>query len=81
MIDYHVHTSLCNHAVGSMEPCVRAAVDKGLATIYFLDHLTFHEAGRAKAMFPGDVPMYLNAVRRLVSDYRERISVRVGLEI
>ncbi len=32
-------------------------------------------------MFPGEVPMYLNAARRLAREYRERISVRVGLEI
>ena len=81
MIDYHVHTSLCNHATGSMEQYVRAAVGKGLATICFLDHLTFQKAGRANAMFPGEVPMYLNTARRLARQFRDRISVRVGLEV
>ena len=55
MIDYHVHTSLCNHATGTMEQYVRAGVDKGLTTIGFLDHLTFQEAGRTNAMFPREV--------------------------
>ena len=81
MIDYHVHTSLCNHATGSMEQYVRAAVEKGLVTICFLDHLTLQEAGRANAMFPREVPMYVNAARQLARQYREQISVRVGLEI
>ena len=81
MIDYHVHTSLCNHATGTMEQYVRAAAAKGLATICFLDHLTFQEAGRANAMFPREVPMYVDAARRLAREYREQISVRVGLEI
>ncbi|WP_319407466.1 histidinol-phosphatase HisJ family protein [uncultured Desulfosarcina sp.] len=81
MIDYHVHTSLCNHATGTMEQYVRAAVVRGIATICFLDHLTFQEAGRNNAMFPREVPMYVNEARRLERYYREQISVRVGLEI
>ncbi len=81
MIDYHVHTSLCNHATGTMEEYVRAAVAKGLETICFLDHLTFQEAGRHNAMRLREVPMYVNAARRLARQYREQISVRVGLEI
>jgi histidinol-phosphatase (PHP family) len=80
MIDYHVHTSLCNHATGTMEQYVRAAVDRGLTTICFLDHLTFQEAGRANAMFPREVPMYVYEARRLARQYRDRITVRVGLE-
>jgi histidinol-phosphatase (PHP family) len=81
MIDYHVHTSLCNHAYGSMEQYVHAAMAKGLTTICFLDHLTFQEAGRRNAMQPREVPMYVNAARRLARLYRDRISVRVGLEV
>ncbi|MBC2745209.1 MAG: histidinol-phosphatase [Desulfosarcina sp.] len=81
MIDYHVHTSLCNHATGTMEQYVRAAVAKRLSTICFLDHLTFQEAGRHNAMFPREVPMYVNSARRLARQYREKITVRVGLEI
>jgi histidinol-phosphatase (PHP family) len=81
MIDYHVHTSLCNHATGTMEQYVRAAVDKGLATICFLDHLTFQEGGRANAMVPREVPMYIYEARRLAREYHDRITVRVGLEV
>lgn len=81
MIDYHVHTSLCNHASGSMEAYVQAAVAKGLETICFLDHLTFQEAGRDNAMQLREVPMYVDTARRLARQYRARIDVRVGLEV
>ncbi len=81
MIDYHVHTSLCNHATGTMEDYVRSAVAKGLQTICFLDHLTFQEGGRHNAMQPREVPMYVDAARRLARQYRETINVRVGLEV
>ena len=81
MIDYHVHTSLCNHASGTMEQYVQAAVAKGLDTICFLDHLTFQEAGRDNAMLPREVPMYVDTARRLARQYQGRIDVRVGLEV
>ena len=29
--DGHVHTALCQHAVGAMEDYVRAAIDRGLS--------------------------------------------------
>ena len=81
MIDYHVHTSLCNHATGTMEEYVQAAAAKGLDTLCFLDHLTFQEAGRDNAMQPREVPMYVDAARRLARQYRDQIDVRVGLEV
>ena len=40
--DGHVHTALCCHAVGAMEEYVRAAIDRGLSGMCFLEHL---EAG------------------------------------
>ena len=81
MIDYHVHTHLCNHATGSMAQYVQAAVAKGLTSICFLDHLTLQAAGRHNAMRPRDVPLYVDAARRLARQYEDRISVRVGLEV
>ncbi len=81
MIDYHVHTSLCSHAVGSMEQYVRAAVGIGLKEICFLDHLTLHEKGKHLSMAPADVPIYFHAARQLAGFYRDRIAVKVGLEV
>lgn len=43
MIDYHIHTPLCKHAVGTMEDYVREAKNKGLAAMGFSDHLPFDE--------------------------------------
>ena len=81
MIDYHIHTSLCNHATGTMEAYVQTAIARGLATLCFLDHLTFQENGRHNSMKPMEVPMYVDAARRLARKYKGRIDVRVGLEI
>jgi len=42
MRDCHVHTPFYNHATGTMEAYVRAAIQKGLHEIGFLAHI---EAG------------------------------------
>jgi histidinol-phosphatase (PHP family) len=81
MHDNHVHTSLCNHAAGSMEAYVQAAVSNGLTTICFLDHLTLQAAGRHNAMAPGELAGYVDDARRLARQYADRICVRVGLEV
>lgn len=81
MIDYHVHTSLCNHANGTMEQYVQSAAAAGLREICFLDHLTLHENGKHLSMSPADVPIYFHAARHLSHVYRDRITVKVGLEV
>jgi histidinol-phosphatase (PHP family) len=81
MIDYHVHTRLCNHAHGTMEQYILSAIEKGLAEICFLDHLTLDEKGCALSMGPDDVPLYLYAARRLGDIYKDRIIVKAGLEV
>ncbi len=81
MIDYHVHTLLCNHARGAMEAYVQAALDRGLAEICFLDHLTIGRQGRPLSMTVAEVPLYFQAVKRLAHRYRDAIQIKVGLEV
>lgn len=81
MIDYHVHTSLCNHANGVMEDYIRSAVTAGLREICFLDHLTLNERGRHLSMAPDMVPLYYQAVRDLAQEYKKDIQVKAGLEV
>ncbi len=81
MIDYHVHTRLCNHAHGTMEQYIGCAIDKGLSEICFLDHLTLNKQGRDLAMDPVAVPLYIYAARRLAEKYKNRIEVKVGMEV
>jgi len=48
MVDYHVHTALCNHADGSMREYLECACEKGLAEFCFLDHLILHPRSKMK---------------------------------
>jgi len=81
MIDYHIHTMLCNHAKGSMEAYIQKAIDVGLKEICFLDHLTMHESGKMLSMTPEEVPFYFQAARILKQRYKNVIKVKAGLEI
>lgn len=81
MIDYHVHTRLCNHAKGSMEAYIQKAIDVGLKEICFLDHLTMHESGKTLSMSLEEVPFYFQAAQVLKQKYKNVIKVKVGLEI
>lgn len=79
--DSHVHTSLCNHASGSMEEYVLAALDRNLSAITFLEHL---EAGiryfERTWLTDADFVSYFRAGERLKKKYRDRITIRLGVE-
>jgi histidinol-phosphatase (PHP family) len=81
MIDYHLHTLFCNHAVGSMEQYIQSAVDSGIEEICFLDHLTVRENEKGLSMTPAEIPYYFQAVQVLKQRYRRSIRIKTGLEI
>ncbi len=81
MIDYHLHTLFCNHAVGGMERYVQNAVDLGLREICFLDHLTIRKTEPGLSMTPEEIPYYYYAVQMLKHNFKSKISVKAGLEI
>jgi histidinol-phosphatase (PHP family) len=80
-VDYHIHTTLCNHAGKSMEAYIKKAVSKGFQEICFLDHLTLTEEGRRLSMTPEEVPLYFNALQILKWRYMGIINIKAGLEI
>jgi len=81
MIDYHIHTMLCNHAGKPMEAYVKRAIGIGLQEICFLDHLTMSENGKDQSMSIREVGLYFQAIQRLKYRYRDRIKIRAGLEV
>ncbi|MHB8809340.1 MAG: histidinol-phosphatase [Desulfobulbaceae bacterium] len=80
--DSHIHTSLCNHASGTMEEYVLAAVERGLSTITFLEHL---EAGiryiERTWLTEADFASYFREGERLKKKYRDRLTIRLGVEV
>lgn len=83
--DYHLHTSRCGHARGTMEEYVLAARDKGLKAIGFADHFPLYwlPAGKrdpSLAMEPDELPGYIEEVRRLQKKY-PGIKIKLGIEV
>ncbi len=80
--DCHVHTFRCNHAVGTMEECVEAAVSADLEEIGFLEHI---EVGidypRRTWLTPELLDEYYEEGLALREKHERRIRVRLGVEV
>src|SRR5580693_6915570 len=75
--DYHIHTTLCHHAVGDPMEYVRAAQRAGLTEIGFADHNPMPERFDEWRMSIEDLPRYLDMVEEARST---GFPVRLGLE-
>lgn len=79
--DYHIHTSMCGHASGSMEEYVAAAIQKGFTDIGFSDHMPLlYDESPALSMSVDELPLYVDRVLELKSAYRGRMRIHLGIE-
>ncbi|MEW5785347.1 MAG: histidinol-phosphatase HisJ family protein [Bacillota bacterium] len=84
MIDYHIHTPLCRHAVGSMGEYLAEAGRKGLIEIGFADHfplgLLEYIPRSQVTMDPDELAGYMEDVRQLALS-SAKITVKLGVEV
>ena len=67
LVDYHIHTKLCGHAIGEPEDYVREAVRRGLPEIGFADHMPLLRIrDKHLTMELDQLPEYV----RLVNEFR-----------
>jgi len=81
LVDYHLHTDRCGHAVGSMEDYARRAQVLGLSEIGFSDHfplLDMHDPSLNMSM--EEVPEYVRDVEELRGLFPE-LRIRLGIEV
>lgn len=79
--DFHIHTSLCHHAVGTMEQYVTAALEQGLERICFTDHVPLPDGfDPTHRMLLSELPGYYDEVARLREFYQDRLEINLGLE-
>jgi histidinol-phosphatase (PHP family) len=80
LVDYHVHTALCGHAVGELEDYVTVAVQRGLTELGFNDHAPVFEARDPElTMACHQLPEYVEQVRVLQKKHR-RPRIKLGIE-
>ena len=83
--NYHSHTYRCGHAVGTEREYVEAAVAAGLRTLGISDHSPqpvpedFDDSG--VRMNLRDLEDYAGTVMRLKEEYKDRIDIRLGVEL
>ncbi len=81
LVDYHIHTKLCGHAIGEPEDYVRAALERGLTEIGFADHMPLlHIRDKYLTMEPHELPHYVSLVEDL-RDSVDDIRIRLGIEM
>jgi histidinol-phosphatase (PHP family) len=81
LVDYHMHTRLCGHAVGEPEEYVRRAAELGLAEIGFADHMPLLRIrDEHLTMEPEELPLYVDLITG-VRDSSDDVTVRLGIEM
>jgi len=81
LLDYHIHTYLCRHALGAPADYVKTAIERGLGEIGFSDHCPWPAGFDMKCrMATSDFPQY----KKIIPDLREEfpsLPIKYGLEV
>jgi histidinol-phosphatase (PHP family) len=86
--DYHTHSELCHHAVGTIEDYVNTAIELNLSTIGICDHFPYEFLKnieripyREYAISVDEVNYYLTLGEKLREKYKNQINLRIGFEV
>lgn len=79
-VDLHNHTSLCNHANGTMEEYVLRAIKCGIDVFGFSCHNPMDFDSKYRMSFEA-LSFYLDEYERLREKYKDKIDLKIGLEI
>ena len=77
--DIHTHTTYCD-GKNTPREMIEAAIDMGLRRIGFSGHSPSPCPDEDYAMRPEDVSAYVDEIRALAEEYRDRIEVLCGIE-
>ncbi len=82
MVDYHTHTRLCKHGEGEVEEYVLKAIERGLDEIGCSEHMPMPDEFdlRHRMSLEEYYSIYAPAVSGVAERYKDRITVRRGLE-
>lgn len=76
--DYHIHSNFSLDSNSSMEAMIENALQKGLYEITFTDHIDFDYPNY---FFEFNLDDYLNQIEYYKSKYKNKISLKTGIEI
>ncbi len=79
-VDLHNHTTLCNHANGSMEEYIQKAIEKGIDIFGFSDHAPMNFDKKYRMTFD-QKSFYESEVLKLKEKYKNDIKILLGYEV
>ncbi len=80
LLDYHVHTKRCKHAVGEIEEYARAAMQAGVTEVGFSDHLPLVPPQSSNYhMDFSELDDYVRDVRRIRHEF-PKLTIRLAVE-
>ena len=83
-VNYHTHTARCGHACGTDREYIEQAIQSGLHTLGFSDHVPVPFDGGYRSrirMGTDELPEYMDSLLRLRSEYQKDIRILIGFEM
>lgn len=78
--DSHIHSNFSGDSVERLENIAERAIELGMDEITITDHLDLDYADGIK-IFELDVPKYIETLKKLKETYRDRIKIKIGVEL
>ncbi len=79
-IDLHNHTTLCNHATGTVEEYIERAIKLGINIYGFSEHAPMNFDEQYRVSF-AEQPAYEAQIRAAKEQYKDHIDIRLGYEV
>lgn len=86
--DWHTHSALCHHAVGTIDDYVKSAIEKNLATIGLSDHFPYEFLNdieripfKEYAITLDEIDGYFQSAEAVRERYKDKIDVRISFEV
>lgn len=80
-IDLHNHTTLCNHANGTMEEYIQRAIELGIDTYGFSEHAPMKNFEDGYRLVLEKKDFYEQEVKKLQDRYHKQIEILLGYEV
>jgi len=79
-VDLHNHTTLCNHAQGTIEQYIQKAIECGTKYFGFSDHAPMDFDTKYRMGFE-DMQKYENDIKEAKQKYKNKIDILLGYEV
>jgi histidinol-phosphatase (PHP family) len=80
-VDLHNHTTLCNHAEGSMDDYIQKAIDLGIDIYGFSEHAPMKNFEDGYRLVIEKKDFYEKSVLELQKKYQKQIKITLGYEV